>query len=267
MTSEFDAILSSAQGPEFLAQITRLYQVVQGRPPDPEGLRTYVGHLGRGTSLRDLAEALLTSDEFKRQCGTSIAEEFLCRNAFGETWAEHSRWAGNMSCCDLAVTLVTSPEVARCLPVLPALYPDGLLLEQPTDYRIWLAGRPLMSMVGVKPPPVSFIMVLLEPATEAAIATLGSVLALNWPGLEMVVCASRFGRTLHQVAALDERVRLLRRPSWHGAGRRFDHGLARCTGEFAALIAAAEHLDLRNAPAIAASPGRCGYLIIGRRFG
>ena len=59
-----DAILLDPHGRELLERITRLYLVVHGRPPDPGGLRAYVGHLQAGKTLRDLAQEFIHSSEF-----------------------------------------------------------------------------------------------------------------------------------------------------------------------------------------------------------
>lgn len=251
MADPFDEALASPAGPGLLAEITRLYLVVQGRPPDPGGLRAYVAHRQAGLALRDLAAAFLASDEFSRQLGRDRPEAVLCRNALGPQATPEAHGWPAAALPDFAAALVSSPEAARRLPVLPALYPDGLPLRTAADYRIWLAGRPAVP-APADGPRVSFIMPDLRPGAESE-ATLRSALALGWPGLEVVVCAWRFGRALRRAAKADRRLRLLRTPFWYDPGQRFNHGLFWCRGVFAGLLESGDRLDAGAAAPVAAA--------------
>jgi len=263
MADPFDETLASPEGPGILAEITRLYLVVQGRPPDPGGLRAYVAHRRAGMALRDLAAAFLDSDEFRRQLAQDRPEAVLCRNALGaQATPEAHGWPAAASLPDFAAALVSSPEAARHLPVSPALYPDGLPLRTAADYRAWLAARPV-EPVPDDMPRVSFIMPDLTPGcgSEATLATLNSVLALSWPGLEAVVCAWRFGRALRRVAKADRRLRLLRTPFWYDRGQRFNHGLFWCRGVFAGLLENGDRLDASAAASVAAALARADIVL------
>ena len=250
-TDTFDAALMSPRGSDLLAQITRLYLIIQGRPPDSQGLRAYIGHLHGGTPLRDLAEAFLASEEFKTEVGFGDPRQVLCRNALGTNDAVGLTSEGPLS--DLAVELVFSPDVARRLPVQPALFPDGLLLCNDTDYRIWLAGRPdWEATTDGAQVSVSFV-VPAHPDLSGVAQTIGSVLKHSWPKLEVVVTAWHFRRSLQRMADGDKRVRLVRVPFWYSTNQQFNYALKWCKGTFTGLIVAGEQLDFRAAPPVTAA--------------
>ncbi len=256
MALSFDAILSSPQGPGFLAQITRLYLVVFGRPPDAAGLRSYVSHLAEGTPLPVLAEAFLDSDEFRARVGDGSARAVLLRQA--GTGGAGAGTPDAAALGALAAGLVLSPPADWHLAVLPALFPDGLVLRDPAEYRIWLAGRP--DAVGAAAAGVSFVMLLAEPDPPGLAETVGCVLALGWPGLEIILCGRRFGAAALALAA-EGRVRLVRVPFWLGPVAWPGHALRRCRGVFTALLQPGDRLDVRAAPAVAAALQRADIVL------
>ena len=244
----FDAILASPAGPGFLADTVRLYRVVLGRRADPGGVRSTVEQMALGVPLHALAAAMLASDEFARQHGP--ADAVLRRNTLGSTGASAPD-AGMPG--ELAAALVRSPEVVARVPVLPELFPDGLLLHDPSDYRIWLAGRPDPHPAPDDMPPVSFVVPAAAPDVPGLEQTVRSVLALGWPGLEVLVPVAEAGPALRALAASDGRIRLL--PSrWRRAPHRLaNRGLAHAAGVFATFLAPGDLLDARAGVAAAAA--------------
>ena len=239
----FDAALADPGAAGLVGQVTRLYGVILGRAPDPSGLRDCIVRLRAGVGLPVLAAGILASAEFIDKPGAAEPRQALCRNALGTR--DIARLPSIDPLPDLAAALVRSPEVATRHPVLPALFPDGLSLDDPRAYRIWLAGlaSDRVAVPRGHPPSVSILVAVARPASPSLMDTLTSALALDWPGLEVVVASWRFGTAVRRLARQDARIRLLRTPFWHRRARCLGLAAAQCRGGFAAIVAPGDRLN------------------------
>jgi GT2 family glycosyltransferase len=230
----------AAEG-ERIAQITRLYLVVHGRPPDPAGLAAFVAHLRDGRTLRDLAAEFVASGEFIDRVGGGDAAALLRRHAWGDEAAEAPAISPG-SLGDLAAGLVLSAATQERFAVLPALYPHGVPLDSPVDYRIWLSQQPAPPRGGGPSPVLSFVTILDRPVIPWLKAAITSVLAQPGPH-EMLMVGRRFPRFVRRIAGDNPRLRLLQAPLWRGQAASFNRALMVCTGEFVALIGPHDRLD------------------------
>lgn len=243
-----DTVLLDPHGREMLERITRLYLVVHGRAPDPGGLRAYIGHLQAGKTLRDLAQEFIQSGEFSGKVRDGDPAKLLCRNALG-TDAAGCIASAQDGLAGLVEALVLSPAAAARLPILPALYPDGVPAGEPSDYRVWLAERQPERALAGNACAISFVMPVgrrRSPWMEVAVR---SVLAQLTPGSELLIAARWFDRVPYRS---DPRVRVTRAPAWSGSAELFNHALAHCRGTFAVLIGPDDVLDTRASAALAA---------------
>ena len=231
--------------------IARLYLVVQGRPPDPSGLAFHMGHLRSGMSLQAIAEEFIASVEFRFRVGSQDPRTLFYHRALGPD-AEPSAQMLGQSLGQIAAALVLSPEVQKRLPVLPALYPDGVPLK-PEDYRIWLLGRPSPPPdprpgCPGKEPAVSFVILLDRPNPAWLTETVRSVLRVRVP-LQLVF-ATRWSMSLRIRKAIgrDKRVQLVQVPPWFDQVAMFNWALVRCSGQFTGLIGQHDQVDETTAP-------------------
>ena len=224
---------------ERVAQVTRLYLVVHGRPPDRGGLATYVGHMRNGGTLPEIATEFIESEEFAKRVPRDGAATALRRNALGPDAGPSPARHGASDLGDLAASFVLDPAVQERLPILPALYPDGVPLDDPGAYRTWLLEKPPDAALAAaaSPPKASFIMLLDRPDPAWLSAAITSALAQPYPQVEVLAVARGwFPRAAIRQAAADARLRLVRAPFWQGRAARFNQALARCTGDFAGLV-------------------------------
>ena len=142
--------------------------------------------------------------------------------------------------------LVRDPATIARYPLQATLFPQGLLLGHPQDYRIWLAAR--------VPPPAATMpaTTLILPATrasrQAVLTTVQSALATDWPGLDVIVPGLWFPTGLRRLAAADPRLRLL--TAWSNP---LGAALAQAHGTVTALLAPGDRLDPAAAPLVAAA--------------
>ena len=238
-----DEVLASPGGVIALAEATRLYQVVLNRAPDPVGLQDTVRRLVDGDPLETLAAAMLASPEFAQHGGPP--DQVLHHNAMGDADPPHH----DTPSAALAAAMVRDPRTIARHPVLPTLFPDGLLLHDPDDYRVWLAAHPEPSPQPASMPSVTFILPTAQAPYAAVSATLDAILALDWPGIDIIL---PLRPDLRHLAAADPRIRLL--SSWTRFGRTpTTQALARATGTFTALLTPGDRLDPSAAPAVAAA--------------
>ena len=253
-----DARLNGPAERDRIEQVARLYLVVQGRPPDRGGLEAYSAVMSAGKSLHDLAVDFLASAEFNARPGAiTDPAGLLALQALGPGQPPPP----HRSLPDLVCTLVLSPLVAERHPLLPALFPDGVRLEHPVDYRIWLATR--RPVLNAAPPfPLSFILPIEDPSAPWPRDTINSVLGQNLqasppgpaPGLELLIAARRFDPHARVLALEDPRVRLVQLSFWPSRARLFNTALARATGLFTALLGPRDRLDPDAASRIATIP-------------
>ena len=127
---------------DIAAHVARLYLIVHGRPPDPGGLVTYIQHMRDGHTLEQLAAEFVAAAEFTNRIQS--------QDPGGRTVSQRARamkplrrpppgYDGNLA--GLVSTLLRDPAVQARLPLLPALYPEGVPLDSPEEYRIWLAQK------------------------------------------------------------------------------------------------------------------------------
>ena len=149
---------------------------------------------------------------------------------------------------DLVCALVHSPVVAERYPILPALFPDGVHLDNAVDYRIWLATRRSL-VVPAATPAISLSIILpiedvRAPWPGAAIrSVLDGQPAHFAAGAELLIAARRFGPKARALAAEDRRVRLVRVPFWPARARLFNRALASASGLFTAVLGRKDRLD------------------------
>ena len=254
---------------ERLAQITRLYLVVHGRPPDPAGLCAFLQHMRDGMSLRQAAAAFVNSDEFLSRLRDEDASAVLCRNAFFEG-GEMSSSAGDGSLAELVEFLVLSPEVQQRLPVLPTLYPHGVPLDNPADYRVWLLSKQNEQALRVRPAPdaagevpaVSFIIILNRPIIPWLKGAIESVLAQPPVYAELLVAApGKLPRFVRRMAEHDARLRLVQGTPWNGKAALFNRALAHCNAPFASLVGQHDQLDPTAATELTAALGAADIVL------
>ena len=221
-----------------IEQITRLYLVVQGRPPDRGGLEAYTAIMRAGRSLHDLAVDFLASAEFLSRAGSNNPALMLARQALGPG---HVPPPYN-SLPELVCALVLSPAVAKRLPILPALFPEGVRLDDATDYRIWLATR-LLAPETAPPVPTSFILPIQDLQAAWPEATIRSVLDQADANLELLVAARNFEPHARVLALEDRRLRLVKRTVFLSPARLFNQALAVATGLFTGLLHPGDRLD------------------------
>jgi GT2 family glycosyltransferase len=259
---------------DHIALITRLYLVVLGRPPDPGGLAAFAGHLRNGRALRDLAAEFLGSDEFLRHAAGAAPAAVLSRNALG---ADAPLPGGKpdphppAALADLATSLILSPLVQARLPVLPALYPEGVRLADAAAYRTWLAYQPSPAAPtyaphggggATSPPVVSFVLSLDRPNIPWLKAAVTSVLAGAAPRAELLITArGRFPRMLRCLAGSEPRLRLVWAPPWAGEAARFNRALAHGRGLFAARIGQHDQLSATALAVLAGAAEAADILI------
>ncbi len=258
----FEAALAAPGAADLVGVVTRLYLLVLGRAPDPGGLRDCVVQLHAGATVRSVAAGLLGSGEFGAQAGAAAPEGVLRRHARGSGDGVPVPAGGGAA--GLAEALVRAPAVKAALPVLPTLFPDGLLLDDPAAYRVWLAG-----LAADRDPPgmrsgadtVSVLFGLAGAASSALGESVAAALALDWPGPrsrpgqgpgpEVVVAGWRFGPALSDLARRERRLRLVRAPFWFSEAQCLGWALARCRGSFTAMLGAGD--VLRPAAAVPAA--------------
>jgi GT2 family glycosyltransferase len=235
------------------AAIARLYLVVQGRPPDIAGLRTYMDHLAAGSPLETIARAFVESGEFRARVAGRDPLSVLCEQALGENASQAPPAVLQAaSLAQAAAALVLWPAVQERLPILSAMFPDGVPME-PEPYRTWLLGRPSPTpSIG---PSISFVLLLDRPDPALLAETVRSV--PQGAGVQLVAAgrwpvAPEVRRVLHGRARL-----VLGLPGFMpGTGQAglFNRALARCTGDFTALLGQHDVLDA----SAASLPGRLG---------
>ena len=226
------------------AQIVRLYLTVLGRPPDRNGLASYVEHLRAGLPLEDIAAAFIASDEFRAHAGDEAAAVVLYRNAHGVAPSPGWLEANTRRPEEVAAALVADPAVARHLSVLEALHPDGLRLDDAALYCRWLSelARPDAEEREAMRrnralPGVSWVMLLDDPRPEWLDAAIASVRAQHACGVELLlVSRRRFCATAIRHARDDARVRLVRGLPWERRARLFGRALAAGRSEFVGML-------------------------------
>lgn len=249
-------LLQSEVGRGWVEQVARLYLIVNGRAPDAGGLAAYAGHMRGGKTLLELAAEFVTGDEFLRRVDGGDAAATLLERVPG---AQGS--VAGETLVELAARLVVSDAAMVGLPLLPALYPDGVPVEDGEGYRVWLAEWVFRGVVGVaEGVGVSFVLLAVGEGVGLE-ATMRSVLAQG-AGVEVVVVGrSRFGEGVRRVAG-DARVRLVRAPFWCGVAGMFNWGLARCAGQFVAVVAAGDQVAEGAVPAVMGVAGEADVVVL-----
>lgn len=245
---------------EWVACVTRLYLVVHGRPPDRGGLLGYVQQMRDGKTLRQIAAEFVVADEFTSRVRSEDAPNELYRNASGLGEIRTLTESSHQTLGDLANFLVLSPEVQSRFPILPALYPDGVPLDNPDDYRIWLMERPNVKFAGRdryvvtdKNLMLSLIMPISNPSARWLEIAIRSALAQTFPCVELlIVTRGRFPKVARQQAEQDSRIRLVKAPVWSGTASLFNRALDLCKGQFTGLIGQHDQLAKTAAAELAA---------------
>lgn len=265
---DYRAIVQRGSDREWVAQVTRLYLVVHGRRPDPAGLAAYVGHMRQGKTLPQLAAEFVAAEEFSKRVRKDDAAATLLLGALGPEADSRPFDSHRGDLAKLAVSLVLDPKVQSRLPILPALFPDGVPLNSPDAYRVWLQEKPAAILPGRDPgetsgPPLaSFIVLLKQPAAPWLAAAIESLLAHPFPRAELLlVSGGLFPKPALAHAAKDPRVRLIRVAPWQGPARRFNHALACCMGVFTGLIGQHDRLSKTAMAELAADAAEADILL------
>ncbi|RYF22128.1 MAG: glycosyltransferase [Oxalobacteraceae bacterium] len=236
-----------------VAQITWLYLVVNGRPPDPGGLVAYTGRLRRGDTLRQLADEFVEAEEFKRCAGLGDPANTLYRNAFGTDPDSAPPNYANLGA--LAFSLVSNPTVQDRLLILPALFPSGAALDDPDQYRAWLLHKPVPNPVTAEAfPSISFVIRLDRPNPTRLAAAITTILAQPFPEIEiLLVTKGLFPKVVRRQAAENPRLHLLRAKFWQGPADCFNHALEHCRGTFTTVIGQHDRLSATAVAELATS--------------
>ena len=235
---------------ERIAQVARLYLIVNGRPPDPGGLAAYVQHMQDGRTLRQLAGEFIAGGEFTNRLNGKDPAHVLHHTVFGDTADLASLANLPTDLAELVTTLILSPDAQKRLPLLPALYPAGVLLENPHDYRIWLAEKQQQTItapldpISRPTPRLSFIVQLQRPKIAWLMNMIASVLDQASPQVELLIVArERFPKAVRQRATADPRLRLLWAPPWSGPASLVNRAIHHCHGAWVGLIGQHDQLD------------------------
>ncbi len=223
---------------ERVRQVARLYLIVHRRPPDPGGLAAYVRALREGRTLAGLAADFLASGEFTGRVSPDEAEAEIFRNAGGASGLPTS--TGRLA--DDVASLITSDVVMGRLPLLPALYPMGIPLDDAAGYRLWLSERHQLGHAESTVQPVSFVMVVTRQVRRAH-ASAGIAAALDQGAALDIVVRGWIPGWLKALTAGRPDVALHVVPPWFREQAMLERGLGLATGALVAVIDADSVLD------------------------
>lgn len=223
-----------AEGRQALVEVYESYLGLLGRPPDKIGLAHCCQHLGRGSSVLEIRQGILGSDEFRQRTGGSPerVED-----------ASRSRATG--------------------MDVLAILFDGAVPVSNRTAYRWWLdethEGRRQAAdrdRSASGDGHVTFILPLAGGDAGEALRTVASVLEQHDPRWRMIVLAGTpaIGRAVRE-AASDDRIRVVGGPSMVASARlrralRGSEAAMTCLlgqGDRVADLAVGEILSLRDA--------------------
>ncbi len=144
------------------APVVRLFQVALGRDPDPADLADFAGRLRQGAGLVELAQHLVSAEEFRRSHGPGeMADEAfsarLCARLFadapGGAAGERSALiaaALATSRAELIAAIANSAQGRARIPLMPGLAP-GAPPDDPIAYRLWVEEYQLPLRCGARP--------------------------------------------------------------------------------------------------------------------
>jgi GT2 family glycosyltransferase/tetratricopeptide (TPR) repeat protein len=254
LLDQLEFAMINSQSRQRVISISRLYVIIYGRPPDRGGLQSFARQLQNGKKIRDVALEFIESEEFCLKLnGVSVREKILS-NVFGcnpiQDFSQHETNE------DLVIHLMDFLDSQKRFDILSYLYPEGVPLDNPDAYRVWLSEysmdrsiKQLPSLERSSSVLFSFIMILEKPNEawlEAAISTFSQQSSSY---VELIIMTRRnFPPIVTLCARTDTRIRLVKVTFLYRAAALFNHALALCNGEFIGLIG--QHDQLNKAAAV-----------------
>ncbi len=219
------------------------YLVVLGRLPDPDGLAAYVDHLAGGLPLAELATVMTGSDEFRSKVGTGTSADYLCANARGEPPDQFER---ALPVEELALALVTDPDVQLRLGVVERMFPDDRGLDNELAYALWAyeddlrrktQSRSITTADG--PDLLSLIIVLERPDLSLVRSMLESNLQRNRRLQVVLAYRGRLSPDITDILTPDRNqgaFDIVQLPGWRSPVALRNKALRLCRGTFVALL-------------------------------
>ena len=237
-----------------VAKIVRLYDVLLGRDPDPEGLALFARALRDGADLATIVGVFLDGDEFRdrRGNGEPVSADDV-RALYSAAGGAATQTSAPAAPAPWLATMIERDEASGRVTVLPVLWPRGPSFADPVAYAwwdeecgrlaepAWVAGEPtrlskLSLVVAVEdadaatlPDAVRSVQTQTHRAFELLLAARGPM----GPALAEVVRALQLG---------DDRIRLVTSPRWRGSAAAWNKALRTCVGDFVGAVGAADRL-------------------------